>query len=229
MPEMCYGKPQVPEYPNGKAWLPFSPCSHITPGMPGNSLLPSVPFNPNGCNCCFFIPRISTVQSLDSLFLGHTRCHRGEALSWSCRSRGYQDGCTTAACMDQRFGTERHNSHETNAEHEIIYTFWVSKYFCILFILYLYLLFYLYFSDKDPTCSVDSISHTPMSPASSGQCLFPASLSPGLVRRGKKTPRSGTKMRFFFFLFFLGIALTSLCHVNHAATHFPIIPQDPKD
>lgn len=89
------------------------------------------------------------------------------------------------------------------------------------------ILFYLHFLDKDPTHSVDCISHTPMSPASSGQCLFPASPSPGLVRRGKKTSRSGTKMRFVF-LFFLGIASTSLCHMDHAATHFPIILQDPE-
>lgn len=59
-----------------------------------------------------FIPKTNRVQSPDSLFLGRTLCHQGEVPSWSCRSRGYRDGCTTAACMDQRFGTETHNSHE---------------------------------------------------------------------------------------------------------------------
>lgn len=94
---------QLPEYPSGKAQL--SPWSRFTPGMPGNSPLPSAPFSPNGGNCWFF-PKTNRVP--DSLFLGHTRCHRGEALSWSCRSRGYRGGCTTAACTDRRFGTETH-------------------------------------------------------------------------------------------------------------------------
>lgn len=169
--------------------------------MPGNSLLPSVPFNPNGHNCWF-------------LSLRQTQCKGQTHFSWgtlgAIEGRSFL-GLTEVGVIRMAApqllarikGSELDNTTvmRQNAEHEIIHTFWISEYFCILFILYWYLLFYLYFMDKDPTHSVGSISHIPMSLASSGQCLFPASPSPGLVRREKKTPRSGRKMRFIFFPF----------------------------
>lgn len=37
----------------------------------------------------------------------HTWSRPGEAPSWSCKSKGYQGGCTTAACRGRRSGTGR--------------------------------------------------------------------------------------------------------------------------
>lgn len=36
----------------------------------------------------------------------HIQSRPVEALFWSCRSKGYLDDCTIAACMDQMFETE---------------------------------------------------------------------------------------------------------------------------
>lgn len=41
-------------------------------------------------------------------------------------------------------GSELKHTERPNAEHEMACTFWISKYSCILFIIYLYLLFYLF-------------------------------------------------------------------------------------
>ena len=48
-----------------------------------------------------------------SLFQGHIPSHQVEVLSSSYRNTGYLDGCTTTACMGQRFGTEMQNIYET--------------------------------------------------------------------------------------------------------------------